>query len=603
MRKSVTCNRSPKPVTSKKSVDDYARKSLPPLEFTYQQLQWNKEIKTIGPENIANAPVGLTNNYQWVDLYGEGISGILTEQADAWYYKSNRGVSDDNGQVAFAVAEKVAPKPSFLGLSNGALSLQDLEADGRKQIVVQNERQRGYFELADGDTWNGFRSFIEVANINLNDPNTRLLDLNGDGRADLVITEDRVFTWYAANGKVGHQSARTAPKAFDEEQGPAVVFADDLQTIFLADMTGDGLTDIVRIRNREICYWANRGYGRFSAKVTMSQSPVFDRPEQFNPRHLHLADVSGTGATDIIYLGQNQFKAFINLGGNAWSEAHVIEPFAHVDSNSQLSVIDLLGTGTSCIVWSSDLPGYAHAPMRYIDLMDSKKPHVMIRQVNNLGKETSVEYRSSTWYYLKDKAEGRPWITKLPFSVQVVAKTIVEEKITDVRFTSEYRYRHGYYDHTEREFRGFGLVEQLDTEHYESWSSNNAGNQLEQSEELYQPPMLTRTWFHTGAFLDRERLLDQFEGEYWYNVYNEQFPDQPLSVREPKLKDAILKAVENLQDQTIIDRLSAGEWHEALRTCKGMMLRQEVFALDAPRENPDRDAQQLQAKPYFRCYA
>ncbi len=50
--------------------------------------------------------------------------------------------------------------------------------------------------------------------------------------------------------------------------GPAIVFADLQQTIFLADMTGDGLTDIVRIRNGEICYWANKGYGCFSAKVT-----------------------------------------------------------------------------------------------------------------------------------------------------------------------------------------------------------------------------------------------------------------------------------------------------------------------------------------------
>ena len=30
--------------------------------------------------------------------------------------------------------------------------------------------------------------------------------------------------------------------------------------------------------------------------------------------------------------------------------------------------------------------------------------------------------------------------------------------------STEYRYHHGYWDGVEREFRGFGLVEQLDTE-------------------------------------------------------------------------------------------------------------------------------------------
>ena len=27
-------------------------------------------------------------------------------------------------------------------------------------------------------------------------------------------------------------------------------------------MSGDGLTDLVRIRNGEVCYWPNLGYGR-----------------------------------------------------------------------------------------------------------------------------------------------------------------------------------------------------------------------------------------------------------------------------------------------------------------------------------------------------
>lgn len=575
-----------------KDGERYSKKTLPPLEFEYQQLDWNKEIKTVSSENIINAPVGLSNNYQWVDLYGEGISGILTEQADAWYYKSNQGDVGEDGQVSFGVAKKVAPKPSYLGLSNGTLSLQDLEANGQKQIVVQNERWQGYFELEQAENWQAFRAFSEVANINLSDPNTRLLDLNGDGQPDLVMTEERVFSWYAANGKKGHYAAQYATKPFDEERGPAIVFADQQQTIFLADMVGDGLTDIVRIRNGEICYWANKGYGRFSAKVNMGNAPVFDHPELFNPQYLHLADVSGTGATDIIYLGKNRFKAFINLSGNAWSDAHEIEPFASIDSNSQLSVIDLLGTGTSCIVWSSDLPHHAPAPMRYIDLMNSKKPHVMIKQINNMGKETTVEYRSSTWYYLKDKREGKPWITKLPFPVQVVAKTILEEKVTHQRFASEYSYHHGYYDHAEREFRGFGRVEQWDTETFAVFEKTGAANVT--TEELHQAPILTKTWFHTGAFLDREKILTHFKEEYWYKHFKAQ--NSEIDLVEYELPDARILGADYLLHFSKTD-LSAIEYREALRACKGMVLRQEVFALDAKDE---RDAEQKikQLTPY-----
>ncbi len=36
-------------------------------------------------------------------------------------------------------------------------------------------------------------------------------------------------------------------------------------------MCGDGLTDWVRLRNGEVCYGPNLGYGRFGAKVTMDK--------------------------------------------------------------------------------------------------------------------------------------------------------------------------------------------------------------------------------------------------------------------------------------------------------------------------------------------
>jgi RHS repeat-associated protein len=588
----------------RKADDTYAKKSLPPMEFEYQRLNWNKQVRKVDQESIVHAPVGLTNNYQWVDLYGEGISGILTEQGEGWYYKSNYGDVDEDGQVRFTPAKKVSPKPSFNGLSTGVLSLQDLEANGRKQIVVNNGTVQGYFELGLEEDWKPFRSFDQVANVDLQDPNIRLLDVNGDGQPDIFITENDVFVWYAADGKTGHQPAERAAKMLDEESGPRIVFADPQQTIFLADMSGDGLTDIVRIRNGEICYWANRGYGRFSAKVTMGNAPHFDHPDRFNPQYLHLSDVSGTGATDIIYLGENQFKAFINLSGNAWSNAHEIDPFLPIDRNAKLSVVDLLGTGISCIVWSSDLPAYTDAPMRYIDLMNSRKPHVLVKYVNNFGKETAIHYKSSTHYYIKDKLAGKPWITKLPFPVQVVSKLVVEEKITDVRFSSEYRYHHGYYDHPEREFRGFGMVEQLDTEFYEEWKADNAGTTLEKSEKLYQAPVLTKTWYHTGAFLDRERILDQFKEEYWFEVYNRQYPDAPLTAPEPELPAASLEAASNISDADIIEKLSADEWREALRACKGMVLRQEVFTLDGPRDKPDSsdtaatEKYQTQLKPY-----
>ena len=64
---------------------------------------------------------------------------------------------------------------------------------------------------------------------------------------------------------------------------------------------------------------------------------------------------------------------------------------------------------------------------------------------------------------------GKPWITKLPFPVHVVERVETYDEPTDTRFVTRYAYHHGYFDGIGREFRGFGMVEQWDTEHYDQY--------------------------------------------------------------------------------------------------------------------------------------
>ena len=96
----------------KKAEGTYSEKSLPPMEFNYEPLGWNTEIKSLPKESLENLPVGIDDQtYQWIDLYSEGLSGILTEQANGWYYKNNSG--DGN----FDAIKLVSLKPSLSGLA------------------------------------------------------------------------------------------------------------------------------------------------------------------------------------------------------------------------------------------------------------------------------------------------------------------------------------------------------------------------------------------------------------------------------------------------------------------------------------------------------
>src|SRR5690606_32158749 len=113
-------------------------------------------------------------------------------------------------------------------------------------------------------------------------------------------------------------------------------------------------------------------------------------------------------------------------------------------------------------------------------------------------------------------------------------------------------YRHGFFDGEEREFRGFARVETLDAEDFADEGSDPL---------LYQPPVRTVSWYHTGAWLEKERLEHALRAEY--------FDGGP-----PPLLVTDNPPVHELQEgeEVSIQRLSVQDAREATRVLKGSML-------------------------------
>jgi RHS repeat-associated protein len=571
----------------------YLAKALPLLEFEYTQAAVDETVREIDAISLENLPAGIdSTNYRWVDLDGEGVSGILTEQGRSWFYKPNLSPvnqSAESGQPVtlpmFAPVELVAQQPSLAALREGHQQLMSISGDGKLSLVDFESRPPGFFERTDDSNWEPFQAFASTPVLDWRNPNLKFIDLTGDGLPDLLISEDAAFWWHASLASEGFGPAQRMPKALDEEKGPLLVFADGTETIFLADMSGDGLTDLVRVRNGEVCYWPNLGYGRFGAKVTMDQSPRFDRPEMFQANRVRLADIDGSGTADIIYFAGREVHVYFNQSGNAWGPVRTLAHFPAVESASSANAFDLLGNGTACLVWSSPLAGNARRPMRYIDLMGGQKPHLLTRITNNLGAETLVEYAPSTRFYVADKLAGTPWVTRLPFPVHVVARSEIYDYVSRTRFVTRYTYHHGYFDGVEREFRGFGRVDQLDTEELTTLSAARSFPQPVNQDPAYNvPPIWTRTWFHTGAFFSELVISKQLEHEY----YSEGDSNEAIAGLTPSqleamlLDDTVLPTTVFLPDGTRIPYdLSGEEMREACRALRGSILRQEIYSLDS----------------------
>ena len=160
-------------------------------------------------------------------------------------------------------------------------------------------------------------------------------------------------------------------------------------------------------------------------------------------------------------------------------------------------------------------------------------------------------------------------MTRLPFPVHVVERVETVDRVSGNRFVTRYAYHHGYFDGVEREFRGFGMVEQWDTEEFAALPRRTPRRRRQRRRGVARAAGADpRRWFHTGVYLDATHVASPATlrpGEYY---------------REPGLERRRGRARCCSTTRCCPTDLTADEEREACRALKGAMLRQEVYALD-----------------------
>ncbi|MGI5461011.1 SpvB/TcaC N-terminal domain-containing protein [Streptomyces sp. CA-249302] len=537
-----------------------AVESLPPLVFTY--TGFDPATRAFAPVTGPGLPTTALDNptYALVDLRGVGLPDVV-ELGAAQRVWRNAG----NGRFELPRTLPEAP-PFRLGASG--VSFLDADGDGRPDLVVspaatpgarvaRGGGPTGYFPMTFAGGWSrhSFRPYRQAPSVSLADPHVKLVDLDGDGLTDVLRSGSRLEAWF--NDRDPQLAWQVT--AVSNGSGPGVDLSDP--RVRLADMTGDGLQDLVLLRNGNISYWPNLGYNRWGARVTMRDSPRL--PDGYDPRRVLLGDVDGDGIADLVYVERGRVSLWGNRSGNAWTaEPVTVHGTPDLVDSDSVQLSDLYGTGMAGLLFSRAAggPGRGGSSLRFLDITGSTKPYLLTGMDNNLGAVTRVTYTPSTREYLRDQADpATRWRTTLPFPVQVVTKVEVDDRISGGRLSTEYRYHHGYWDGVEREFRGFAMVEHLDTETFGAAPTGPGAV----PPEHYSPPTLTKSWFHPGPVATAEAgdwtELD-LRHEYWTG-------DAPMLSR-PAAQDAFLAA------------LPRDARRAALRTLRGQVLRTELYALD-----------------------
>jgi hypothetical protein len=369
--------------------DGPASEWLPPVEFGYTQFQPGQQkffpvTGSVPVTSLADSSLDL------VDLFGNGLPDILQMNGAVRYWRNTGG-------GRFALPYSMDEAPAGLRLSDNGVQIVDANGDGRPDLLVTTPGLAGYYPMQFGGLWDrrSFQRYESAPSFNLKDPEVRLVDIDGDGVTDAVRSSTQM-EYYFNDPTQGWTRDTRSPRG-QLADFPNVDFSDP--RVKWADMTGDGLQDIVFVHQGLIEYWPALGYGNWGMRIDMVSDPSLRFPYRYDPQRILLGDIDGDGAADLVYVDDGRVTLWINQLGNGWGPAITIQGTPPVSDLDSIRLVDLLGNGVSGLLWTSNANGNGRPNYYFLDFTGGVKPYLLNQMNNHIGSSTTVAYKPSTWYY------------------------------------------------------------------------------------------------------------------------------------------------------------------------------------------------------------
>jgi RHS repeat-associated protein len=399
----------------------------------------------------ATAPPPLSDpDAALVTLDDAPLPGILSNSDGREHYWAHT----EDGRWSEPRPVRRAPLVSSFG--RAGLAFVDMDGSGTADLMVADPgKVQGYYENAGRDGWGRFVSFPAGRRTtpSWSDSSLRLLDADGDGLVDAMTSAPRAFVWWRNEGVAGWSQPVLVPK-----RDPGLRDLDlGGRGVHLADMTGDGLPDIVRVRSGRIECWPNLGRGRFGSQVLMTGAPRLRR--HGSDAAVLLVDLDGDGCADLIQLGADGVSIHLNRNGASFGDAVTITGIP-APIEGTVRPVNLTGAATTGLVWNTRTTrgiGYVR-----FDYVAGDPPYLLEHIDNGAGLSSEILYRSAIDDRRRDAAAGMLWTTNFPFPYLVVGGTRETDQVSGRVVSVEYRYHEAHFERHTRQFHGFRRTERIE---------------------------------------------------------------------------------------------------------------------------------------------
>ncbi len=416
---------------------------------------------------------GASNKWRFVDVNGDGLADFVGD-GDVYL--------NDGEEFVFNLTWSTA-LIDFIYDDTLSLRFPDINGDGLVDIIYSTDEayNTGWFSdvyLNNGSGWTYDASFDESLATNsarfafvdtdgVDDLGWRVIDVNGDGLADLIHDNDLNYPDNTNAVYINDGSEWTLSSDF-------IIPADNGFALhnaygFIIDINGDDLPDLVSSYEVNSSWvkrvYVNTGTGWVDHDGFKNSLPAafVDDPgssSNFIDHGYRLVDINNDGLADIAWQtdsGSNRLRYYLNLGDSwdttftetaccnpGWGQKLQYGATAFVDINGD-SLIDILSAHK--ISSSNKLDS--------IHIAAGGKPDVLTEVVNQHGGTTKVFYKGS-----QETVSGSQRNVDLPIALYVVASTTKDNGFGQVIETLyDYDYGEIYFDTADlrdRRFGGFG---------------------------------------------------------------------------------------------------------------------------------------------------